>query len=241
MEFRRQIHGEPAVEVFRQLQLQRTPLRVHVLGRGYERLSIVTGIESQGGQAFLLLDLPAGFEAELPECEGLRVQLEFADKDRIPHACRTVIHRAEGDDLWLVLPRSLERIQRRRHFRVEPPQGTRIAFPLMGREVEVPVLNLSLGGGLVISPKRGGTRALPLEEGMILRDVRLLSTMGEENLVVRIRSAEVNRMEKVPGSSRLHFALQFLRMEREDEQLLDRFIYYSQRRLLKKRSLLLGA
>jgi c-di-GMP-binding flagellar brake protein YcgR len=48
-------------------------------------------------------------------------------------------------------------------------------------------------------------------------------------------------VEEVPESSRVQFALQFLRMEKADEQMLDRFIYYSQRRLLKKRSLLLGA
>ena len=241
MEFRRQIQGETALEVFRQLKRQRTTLRIHVLGRGYERLSIVTGIESRNGQGFLLLDLPARFEDELPECEGLRVQLEFADKDRIPHSCRTVIHRAEGDDLWLALPPSLERIQRRRHFRVEPPQGTRIVFPFLGRETEVPVLNLSLGGGLVISPKRGEIRSLSLEPGMTLRDLRLLGSMEERKLEVSIRTAEVIRVEQVPESSRVHFALRFLRMEREAEQLLDRFIYYSQRRLLKKRSLLLGA
>ncbi len=241
MEFRSQIQGETVSAVFRQLQRQRSPLRIHVLGRGYERLSIVTGIESRNGQCYLLVDLPMQFETELPDCEGLRVQLEFADRERIPHSCRTVIHRPEGDDLWLVLPDSVERIQRRRHFRVEPPQGTRILLPFPGREIEVPVLNLSLGGGLVISPKRGEARSLDLGPGSTLRDVRLLSTMEEEKLEVKIRRAEVIRAEKIPESSRIQFALQFVRMEKEDEQQLDRFIYYSQRRLLKKRSLLLGA
>lgn len=228
------------IAAFRQLQRQRIPLRFHVLGRDYERLSIVTGVESRNGQSFLLVDLPKQFENELPDCEGLRVQLEFADRERIPHSCRTVIHRPAGDDLWLVLPDSVERIQRRKHFRVEPPQGTRILFPFLGREIEVPVLNISLGGGLIISPKRGA-RSLDLDPGATLRDIRLLSTMEEEKLEVKIRTAEVIRADRVPESSRIQFALQFVRMEKEDEQILDRFIYYSQRRLLKKRSLLLDA
>ncbi|MCF8062847.1 MAG: PilZ domain-containing protein [Deltaproteobacteria bacterium] len=241
MEFRSQIQGETALAVFQQLQRQRIPLRIHVLGRGYERLSIVTGVEFRNGGTFLLLDLPVRFETELPDCEGLRVQLEFADRERIPHSCRTVIHGSKGDDLWLFLPDHIERIQRRKHFRVEPPQGTRIVYPLQGKNVEFPVLNLSLGGGLIISPMKGGAKSLCFEPGMTLRGVRLLSTMEEEKLELEIRIAEVIRAEKITESSRAHFALQFVRMEREDEQMLDRFIYYSQRRLLKKRSLLLGA
>jgi len=241
MEFRRQIQGDTVVGVFRQLQRRRTPLRIHVLGRGYERLTIATGVESRKGQRFLLVDLPMQFETELPDCQGLRVQLEFADQERIPHSCRTVIHGPKGDNLWLAMPDSLERIQRRMHFRVEPPQGTRILIPCPQQEIEVPVLNLSLGGGLIISPKRGERRSLDLAPGTTLRHLRLLSTMEEEKLEVNIRTAEVVRAEEVPESSRVQFALQFLRMEKADEQMLDRFIYYSQRRLLKKRSLLLGA
>ncbi len=241
MEFRKQIQGEKTIAVFQQLQRGRTPLRLHVLGRGYERLSIVTGVEVQKDRAFVLVDLPWQFETEVPDGAGTRVQLEFADKNRIPHSCRTVIDHAEGDNLWIVLPEHIERIQRRKHFRVEPPQGTRLVMPVQDRKVEVPVLNLSLGGGLVISPMKGDLKSLPLQAGMVLERLRLLGLMDEERIEVGIRKAEVKRVERIPDSTRINFAIQFVRMERADEQVLDRFLYYSQRRLLKKRSLLLGA
>ena len=241
MEFRKRIQGDRGLAIFRQLQKERIPMRIHVLGRGYERLTIVTGVENRNGRRFVLVDLPGRFESEVPESAGARVQLEFGDAGHIPHSCRTVVDHVEGNDLWLLLPEAIERVQRRRHFRVEPPQGTRIVLPFEGRDVELPVLNISLGGGLVITPAKGDAKSLPLQAGMNLRDLRLLGAMEEEKIEVGIQLAEVIRVDKVPEQARLHFAFQFLRMHKGGEQMLDRFIYYSQRRLLKKRSLLLGA
>lgn len=242
MEFVKRIQGEKTVPIFQDLKSRRIPLRFHVLGRGYERLTIVTGIEFRGGEVFILIDLPNRFESDVPDWVGERVQFEFVDKDRIPHSFRTEIDHVEGDEIWLVLPGHLERIQRRRHFRVEPPPGTQILFPFQGRNIEAPVLNISLGGGLVISPGigKGDAGPLALQAGMKLYGLLLVGPMEDEKVEVEIKSAEVIRVEKLPETKRINFAVQFSRIDREGELVLDRFIYYSQRRLLRKRSLLAG-
>jgi c-di-GMP-binding flagellar brake protein YcgR len=240
MEFSNRVQGEKVVQVLGELQQQKTPMRIRVLGRGYDRLTIVTGFASRNGRNFLLVDLPGGFESNVGRPEGARVKLEFADKARIPHVFRTVIHHAEDQDLWLVLPEFLERTQRRRFFRVEPPQGTRILFPFEGRKIEVPVLDISLGGGLIISPGKDTSGTLPLRVGTSLSDLELRGKVDGKGVEIRIRKAEVKRVDTAPDSQRTHFAVQFLDLKREDELALDRFIYDSQRRLLKKRSLLLG-
>ncbi len=242
MEFVSRIQGDKTIPVFQELQSRRTPMRFHVLGRGYERLTILTGIESRDGQVFILVDLPNRFEKDVPDWTGERIQLEFVDKDRIPHSCRTEIFHVKGDDLWLTLPDYLDRIQRRKHFRVEPPPGTRISFHFQGRNIEAPVLNISLSGGLVTSPGigKGDAEALVLQAGMILNDLLLVGSMEDEKVEVGIKSAEVIRVEKIPETKRINFAVHFFRINREGEAVLDRFIYYSQRRLLRKRSLLAG-
>lgn len=242
MEFVDRIQGDKTVTVFQELQSRRIPMRFHVLGRGYERLTIVTGVESRNGRVFILVDLPNRFETDVPEWAGERIQLEFTDKDRIPHSCRTEIDHVEGDDLWLSLPGHIDRIQRRRHFRVEPPPGTRIVFPFQGRSIDAPVLNISLSGGLVISPGigRGGAEPLVLQVGTVLYDLLLVGAMEDEKVEVGIKSAEVIRVEKVPETKRTNFAVRFSRLNRDGQGVLDRFIYYSQRRLLRKRSLLVG-
>lgn len=242
MEFVNRIPGDKTVPVFQELQSRRTPIRFHVLGRGYERLTIVTGVESRDGRVFILVDLPNRFKKDVPDWAGKQVQLEFTDKDRISHSCRTEIHQVEGDDLWLVLPSHLDRIQRRRHFRVEPPPGTRILFSFQGRNVEAPVLNISLGGGLVISPgiRKGTAEPLALQAGTILYDLLLVGSMEEAKVEVGIKTAEVVRVEKIPETKRINFAVQFSRMSKEGQAVLEQFIYYSQRRLLRKRSPLAG-
>ncbi|MFP4038031.1 MAG: hypothetical protein ACLFUE_10970, partial [Desulfobacteraceae bacterium] len=124
MEFVERISGEKALDIFRRLKEEYRPLRILVLGLDYDRLTIVTGVEIQDGRPFLLVDHPWGFEETVPEPEGRRVRLEFKDKKLIPHSCQTVISHVADRDLWLESPVFVERTQRRRHFRVEPPQGT---------------------------------------------------------------------------------------------------------------------
>ncbi len=239
MEFRNRIQGDKVVSLLRELQQQRTPLRFRMPGRKYDRLTIVTGVESRNGRSFLLVDVPGGFEEERGKEEGARVHIEFADKDRIPHSCRTVIDHVEREDLWLVLPEFLERVQRRRYFRVEPPAGTRILFPLGGKPIEVPVLNISLGGTLIISPGKDLRGVLPLQVGTRLSDVRLMGKVDGKGVDIRIQKAEVRRVDAATENRRTLFGVQFLLMEKPDEQALERFIYDCQRRLLKKRSMLL--
>lgn len=243
MEYVTRIQGqEKLIRAFEELQGRKTPVRFHVMGREYERLTIVTGVESREGRVFVLVDLPNRFHSDVPDGVGERVHLEYADKDKILHSCRTEISRVDGDDLWLVLPDSLDRIQRRRHFRVEPPTGTRVVFSLQGRNIDSPVLNLSMGGGLLISPageEKDSGLPLALKAGMVLYDLLLVGAMEGEKLEVKIKSAEVIRVTKVSETKRLSFAVQFSGLGREGATLLERFIYYSQRRLLRKRSLLL--
>lgn len=240
MEFVNRIQGRKTVSVFEDLRTQRSPMRFHVLGRGYERLTIVTGLESRDGRMFILIDLPNHFENDVPDWAGERVQLEFTDKDRIPHSCRTQIDHLDGDDLWLVFPPHINRMQRRRYFRVEPPAGTRLSFSFQGFSMEAPVLNISMGGAFVNSPDKLDTRAVTLQAGMSLYDLLLVGAMAEEKVEVRIKRAEVVRVEKIPEHSRINSAVQFFRMDRTDEALLERFIYHSQRAFLRKRSLLAG-
>lgn len=230
---------EKKIRLFRELQQEKTPLRLHLLGEGYERLTIVTGIADRGGQPCVLVDRPAGFEADVPDGIGKRVQLEFADRNRIPHSCRSLLTYADGEDLWLALPTHVERSQRRRHFRVETPQGTRIAYAFEGREHESPVLNVSMGGILIIGPGKKGGEPPGLYRGAKVTGLCLWGKQEGQHVRIRIGKGEIVRIDKNTQTRRMNYAIRFHALEPSEEKALDRFIYYSQRRLLKKRSWLL--
>lgn len=231
---------EKRIRVFRELQEHRIPMQFHLLGQGYERLTIVTGIATREGRTHVLVDRPGGFERDVPDGIGGRVQLDFADKDRIPHSCRSVLAYAEGEDLWIALPKHLERTQRRQHFRVDTPQGTRIVYVFKGREHEASVLNLSMGGSLIIGPDKKRGEVPPLYAGAKLSGLCLWGKQEGQPIRIWIGKGKIIRIEKNTETKRMHYGIRFETLEPPDEKALDRFIYYSQRRLLKKRSLLLG-
>ena len=230
---------EKKIRLFRELRQNKTPLRLHLLGEGYERLTIVTGIADRDGRPCVLVDRPAGFESDVPDGIGKRVQLEFADKNRIPHSCRSVLTYAEAEDLWLALPTHVERSQRRRHFRVETPQGTRIAYAFEGREHEAPVLNVSMGGILIIGPDKKSGETPCLYTGAKVTGLCLWGKQEGQHVRIRIGKGEIVRIDKNVQTRRMNYAIRFHALDPSEEKALDRFIYYSQRRLLKKRSLLL--
>ncbi len=236
MEFAERISGVKAVEIFRRLEENRTPVRILVLGLDYDRLTIVTGIERREGRTFILVDYPWGFKDQVPESEGRGVRLEFTDKDRIPHSCRTEISDVGERDLWLDFPPFVERIQRRKHFRVEPPHGTRLLWSFGRSDHEAHVVNISLGGTLVISPILSGHQAYELQAGNSLSGLRLVGEKGAGQVEIAIDKALVKRAEKSPDTDRMTFALQFVEMDRAEKQVLEEFIFYCQRRLLRKRS-----
>jgi len=230
------IQGNVKIRVFNELQAQRIPLRLSVIGRGYERLTIVTGMESEGGKTYLLLDRPLGFEEDVPGSVGESVLLEFTDRDRIPHSCRTVLAEPTEENLRLVMPAFLKRSQRRRHFRVEPPQGTRMVFLINGRELESPVLNISMSGSLLVGPRKGSPESSFLYVDATISGIDLIARHDDLSLFLKIKTAEIRRVEFDEKLNRMKYAIQFRELEPPNEKELEKFIFSCQRRLLRKRS-----
>jgi hypothetical protein len=53
---------------------------------------------------------------------------DFVGKDKILYSFRTVVGRINGDDIWMEFPEFIERVQRRKFYRIAPPIGTKIYF-----------------------------------------------------------------------------------------------------------------
>ncbi len=137
------------LSLLKQVKAGKTPLQMVVLGRNYERLTLVTGLKMVDDQPSLLVDCPVGFGEDVREPEGARVRLECLGRDRIQYAFRSSIRAVFEKDILLDLPEWIERIQRRRHFRIAPPLGTTISFGRNGAPLKATVINLSEGGALL--------------------------------------------------------------------------------------------
>jgi c-di-GMP-binding flagellar brake protein YcgR len=229
------IGGKSLFGLFERLKEERTPLQLTVFGRNYERLSVVTGVKSGKSESCLLIDSPPRLAEDIPEHTGLKVKIEFLDKDRIQYAFRSEIVRVIGEDIWLAFPEYVERIQRRKHFRIAPPMGTKISFLRDGKPQEASVINLSEGGALLSFSlgTREGPKLWPGEEFRSLH----LRCFGERvSAEFRVRKAIVKRAEKNPQVTNPVYAFQFLDMESKDKQALQVFIFQCQREMLQRRS-----
>ena len=61
------------------------------------------------------------------------------------------------------------------------------------------------------------------------------SKQQDISVKIYIHSIEIVRLEKIDDSDRSNYGLKFIEIDKKEEDKLKRFIYYCQRRILKKR------
>ena len=137
-------------DLFHELLEESSTVHFKVMGEDYERLTMITGIEYEGVTPRLLIDRPRGFKVESRSLEEERrkVVLSFSDKNKIRCTCTTTIYKISESDIWLELPEYIQRMQRRRHFRVTPLPGAKVVLFKEEKSYEGEVVDLSLVGAL---------------------------------------------------------------------------------------------
>ncbi|MFC1823668.1 PilZ domain-containing protein [Thermodesulfobacteriota bacterium] len=238
MEDSESISGKKILQVIRQLRDDRIVLNLSLIGKDYERLTIVTGIKIRNGRPFILIDTPGEFEEVSEDAPGSRIVFEFSGSNHTPYRFRTEIANAGEDEIWVKFPELIERIQRRRNFRLAPPMGTEILINDQNGKYEFNVINVSLGGVLLIEKKSlfiDKTRPQP--EGF-LRNVHLVCHKQGMRTKIRIKKSLIKRMEKDSKTRRHRCALEFVELEKKQINDLEDFLQNCQREILKKRSAL---
>lgn len=230
------IRGDKVFKILDQLQKDKTILNLHVLGIGYEGLTIVTGVDSNNnGDSCFLIDRPGGLSMGVFEkIEGKKAIFEFNDENRIHYKFRAIIGGLDKRDIRVEFPESIERIQRRKFFRTISPPGTKILFNADNR-YEFNVLNISEGGLLINQKARFHNKSL-LYVDAILESIYLVSK--NDNIVtnIGIKKAEIVRINKSPETGRYNYALKILELGKNEEMDIRKFIYESQRKVLQRRS-----
>ena len=227
------ITGDKQVDILRELQKNRTIISINLLGKGYEGLTIVTGIHTMNNIPLILIARPGGSEDYIQKTSKERVFLEFVDRDKIQYNFKTRIEKVGEDDILIQFPKIINRVQRRKHFRVEPPIGTRMVITADDRRHEVNVINMSMGGALICKDSGGHIKEV-FFMGQHLKDIVLKCDENEARARITIKKAEIIRIAKIEETGRFCYALKFLEMDRDMTEQLHVFIYLSQRVILKR-------
>ncbi len=231
------IYGNARLRLFRQLIQDKTVLRVFLLGKNYERLTIVTDLYREDNDYFIIIDYPYGFREAAGEDKAWRLRFEFTGKDRLPYVFRTRGGEFVREGVRLPLPEFIERRQRRKNFRLEAPLGTILTFTKDDKKYEANVINISIGGALVSLPRKSSSRP-QLEMNEYIKSININFPSNEEKLLVHVREALIKRVQKDLERGQYLFAIQFTDIAREESNLLQELIFRFQREYLRKRQLL---
>ena len=235
MEDIEKIYGEFRHALLQDLLTERTPVSFKIEGTEFEKLTFVTGLKHMKTTPYLLVDRFKGLSGALSAKRD--VLLNFTGNDKIQYFFRTCICEITEHDIWLEFPEFIERVQRRKHFRVATPLGTRVLLSKNEKTHEGHAVNLSMVGVLFKEAERSEGPS-QWNVGDDVDDVQVSWSKDFVSTTISVKKSRVKRVVKDPVSGRCWCALHFLELDSEQEQKLREFIYMCQREALQRRNFL---
>ncbi len=233
------IEGRKLYELFGSLITEKTIISIYVAGTDFQRLTCVTAVEQTKDRNLLVIDCPEGFSKATREMERLDLRFNFNGSDQLEYIFSTRGGTVHGRELKVPFPNFVERLQRRKNFRIDAIPGTRLFFTSRKVEGQMDLINISLGGVLGLLKKHGKkdlTGSL-FKANQRLYKIRIV--FPADNIVeaqtVNIRKAEVRRIERDKERKQYKYALEFTEIDKEELRGLTNAIYHIQRQFLQKR------
>jgi c-di-GMP-binding flagellar brake protein YcgR len=234
MENTDKVSGKNLLQLIEQLKRDKTFIRIRLLDKRYDELTNIREVRTRKGISYILIDFPRGFMEAVAGVDVWELRIDFLGKDKVPHTFRTSGGEIHGEHIWLRFPEFIERLQRRRYFRVNTPVGSRMVALLNSAHIEMIIIDISEGGALVTTDKE--TPGPPiLENGQYLKHFKMVIPTEEEKVEINVKGAQVRRVQKDPMIKRYRYGIEFTDLETDTRKELRDVIYRIQRELLKKR------
>lgn len=228
--------GQEALEIIESLKTNSTILQMHLQGTHFKKLTVVTGIKRRGGKTILAVDHPPGFDKAAKNINRWEICFTFTGVHGIPYSFTTLGGTVVAADNTIMVeaPAAVERKQRRKHLRVKPPPGASIKARIAGDAYDIQIINISLGGALVMFSSPGmGHEAVQL--GQEISDIVIDLYPGKADRdPVRVDRAVVRRVLTEHVTSKQHYGLMFIDMTQKEAKRLKDYIYVNQRLMLRK-------
>lgn len=223
-------------DVFKQLQNDKTLVKMYVLGRQYERLTVVTDTRFKKKTPYFLIDHPKGFTKAVANDDNCRFHFEFVGNDNLVYTFRTTGKATIHSEICIRFPEVITRIQRRQNFRMTPPLGTKMYISRSLDRLDMNVIDISQGGALVmpVNLDMEDPNVSVFKVGSKLRNIELTFPSEEKVFRVHVDEAQVSRLGEHPVTNRTNFALQFTDIEKSQQKMLIDLIFTHQRNTLRK-------
>jgi PilZ domain len=233
------LQGARLEALFNELIEKKVIISIHVVGTGFERLTCIAGTEQGTTGNYLLIDRPEGFSQSAGRSEEWNLGFNFNGPDHLEYVFSTCGGEVCGNNLKIPFPEYVERLQRRKDFRILTLPGTKLVFAVNKIKGVVDLINISLGGafGLLLKPKgkNPGGSLLALDQRLYKIGLIFPADNEMNEQLVVIKKAEVRRIEHDKERKLYKYAFEFMDMDRDQKQKLTSAIYHLQRQYLKSR------
>ena len=236
------IQGEAILQLFRDLQKDKVPLKVKLINGDYEHLSRLKDIRKRLRTHYFLIDYNENFEKATEDLEEWRLRIEFTGQDGILYAFESDKKDVSRGVIWMKFPETVHRYQRRSLFRLDAPPGTRLFFSVKDVPYKLLVINVSLGGtlGVLVSLTPQMEQDLKLNPSRILENAELKFPSKDETddeAKVTIKQCQIIRQERNQQTNKFECAIAFREITEGEQKKLTELFYQWQRDYLRKRRL----
>ncbi|MFO7599213.1 MAG: PilZ domain-containing protein [Candidatus Desulfacyla sp.] len=225
------IRGRDILNLIEQVQREKTLVNMRLRKTDMELLTLIDGIQlSKKGPAFAV-DLHADLKDGLDSLDDPSLKFEFTDSNKVPCEFTASPVEISNDRIWVLFPDVIYREQKREHFRIEAPLGTRLCFTKDAETYQMNVSDISMGG-LLVTVRIKSSRDRILSVGERLRDIEIVFPLGR----LQIREAAVVRQEEHATNQTFHFGIQFKAIDGNEKRALKAILYNLQREFLARRA-----
>ncbi|MBL0712139.1 MAG: PilZ domain-containing protein [Desulfosarcina sp.] len=199
----------------------------------------MTDIDLKGPAPRFRIDPPDGLSDALQLKKKCILDCEFNGEDKLLYNFELPIENWQGD-FWFPLPPEIERIQRRRNFRLKAPMGTSLTLRQLDPPLKLCVLDFGLGGLLCVveALRVEKEKSRRLSKGRTLNNLELSFAEEDSDVIIRIHRARIVRMDRNPRTNHRQYAFEFIAIDPTEQNLLTRVLYGMQRKLLRQRQTL---
>jgi len=202
--------------------------KMEILKTPFSWITILLGIQREGDSAYLRVDSVPNFEDMLSRSPSQEVVFEILENG-ILCKFRSRVLRYQPREIWLELPASIQRFQRRSYFRVRATSGAEIIFRKAGKEEKAQVRDYSLGG---VSFFMGSNQHF--NPGDEVTNFILTLPQGKAVFSYPIAKAIVRRIDEHSEEGGKFCGLEFLKLEKRTQEKLAQHLFEEQRSLLRQ-------
>ncbi len=225
------------IQLLEEVKDNRLPVQVTLVNGKYNGITHINGIRHKRNTTHFRTENMPSFAAAIKDSKNWQSQFEFYGKDSIQYIFRTAGLKIGRDGIWYRLPEIIERMQRRKFFRLELPLQMNLFLTLGSGKYRMTAIDISIGGIFVelMSAEEPVDTDPPWRVGEQLEDLLLETDSVPESNRIQVQEGCLRRVETDSSNKKYKYAFEFTKMAKSEETALVNLVYELQRKILKER------